>query len=90
MPQDKADGIYIVPLRYVYRAGSRTDRGRRAVEYVRRFLERHLGGKVLLDPSISMYIYSRKIEKPPHRIAVRFTKLDNGIYKAMLALIAKR
>lgn len=90
MPQDKADGIYIISLRHIYRAGSRIDRGRRALRYVRRFLERHLGGRVLFDPSISMYIYSRKIEKPPHKVAVRFIKLDNGVYKAMLALMARR
>ena len=90
MPQDKTDGIFIIPLRHVYRAGSRVDRGRRAIRYVRRFLERHLGGRVLLDPSISMYIYSRKIEKPPHKVAVRFTKLDSGVYKAALALVTKR
>ncbi|MCS7110730.1 MAG: 50S ribosomal protein L31e [Ignisphaera sp.] len=90
MPQDKADGIYIVPLRPVYRAGSRTDRGRRALRYIRRFLERHLGGKVLIDPSINMYMYSRKIERPIRKIAVRFTKLDDGVYKVTLALVAKR
>lgn len=90
MPQDKTDGIYIISFRHIYRAGSRVDRGKRALRYIRRFLERHLGGKVLLDPSISIYVYSRKIEKPPHKVAIRFTKLDNGVYKAMLALIAKR
>lgn len=60
------------------------------MEYIRRFLERHLGGKVLLDPSISVYVYSRKIERPPRKIAIKFTKLDSGVYKATLALLAKR
>ncbi|MEL9940117.1 MAG: 50S ribosomal protein L31e [Ignisphaera sp.] len=90
MPKDKSEGIILIPLRYVYRAGSRRDRGKRAVRYIRRFLERHLGGRVILDPIISMYIYSRKIEKPPRKILVRFLKVDNGIFKAMLAVEVKR
>ena len=90
MPQDKSDGLFIVSLRNVYRAGNRVDRGKRAVRYIKRFLERHLGGKVLLDSSIGMYIYSRKIEKPPHKIAIRFIKIDSNVYKATLALMAKR
>ncbi|MDK6028524.1 50S ribosomal protein L31e [Ignisphaera sp. 4213-co] len=90
MPKDKNEGIYLIPLRHVYRAGSRRDRGKRVISYIRKFLERHLGGKVILDPAISMFIYSRKIEKPPRKILVRFLKIDNGIYKAMLAVEVKR
>ncbi|MEM0026633.1 MAG: 50S ribosomal protein L31e [Ignisphaera sp.] len=90
MPKDKSEGIILVPLRHVYRAGSRRDRGKRAIGYIRKFLERHLGGRVILDPTVSMYIYSRKIEKPPRKILVRFLKIDSGIFKAMLAVEVKR
>jgi ribosomal protein L31E len=90
MPKEKAEGILIIPLRYVYRAGSRRDRGKRAIYYIKKFLTRHLGGKVLLDPTISHYIYIRKIEKPPRRVAVRFIKIDSGVYKVTLAVEVKR
>lgn len=90
MPQDKSEGIYILHMRGVYRSGSRRNRGQRAIKFVRSFLERHLGGKVILDPSISIYIYSRKIEKPPKYIAVKFTKIDTNVYKATIALPVKR
>ncbi len=90
MPKDKTEGIFVIPLRRVYMAGSRKNRGQRAVKFIRRFLERHLGGKVILDPLISVYIYKRKIEKPPRYVAVFFTKIDDGVYKASLAIPARR
>jgi len=90
MPKDKTEGLFVIPLKRVYMAGSRKDRGKRAVRFVRRYLERHLGGRVLLDPLISVYIYKRKIERPPRYIAVHFTKIDDGVFKASLALPARR
>ncbi|NPA97725.1 MAG: 50S ribosomal protein L31e [Crenarchaeota archaeon] len=90
MPRDKNEGIYVISLRRIYMAGSRRNRGQRAVKYVRKFLERHLGGKVILDPLISVYIYKRKIERPPRCIAVYFTRIDEGVYKATLAIPARR
>ncbi len=89
MPREKSSGIYIIPLKRVYWGGSRRNRGQRTVKLIRRYLERHLGGKVILDPLISVYIYKRKIEKPPRYIAVRFTRIDEGVYKASLALPVK-
>jgi len=86
MPKHKESGIYIIPLRRVYMAGSTRDRGTRAVRIIRRFLERHLGGRVILDPAISVYIYRHKMTKPPRYVPVKFVKLDEGVYKAFLAL----
>jgi large subunit ribosomal protein L31e len=90
MPQEKSEGLYIIHLRHVYRAGSRRDRGKRAIRYIRKLLARHLGGKVLLDPLISHYIFRRKIEKPPRRIAIKVTKIDSGVFKASLAVEVRR
>ena len=89
MPREKSTGIYIVPLERVYWGGSRRNRGQRAIKLIRRFLERHLGGKVILDPLISVYIYKRKIEKPPRYVAIYFTRIDEGVYKASIALPVK-
>ena len=78
-------------MKRIYWGGSRRNRGQRAVKFVRRFLQRHLGAhRVILDPLISVYIYKRKIEKPPRYIAVRFWRIDEGVYKASLALPVKR
>lgn len=89
--REKSSGIYIIPLRRVYWAGSRRDRGRRAIKYIRRFLERHLHAKkVLLDPLINVYIHMYKIEKPPRYIAVRFMRIDEGVYKAAIAIPVKQ
>ncbi|HDI02097.1 MAG TPA: 50S ribosomal protein L31e, partial [Ignisphaera sp.] len=86
MPKEKHAGIFIIPLKRVYWGGSRRNRGQRAVKFIRRYLERQLGGKVILDPLISVYIYKRKIEKPPRYIAVRFMRIDEGVFKASLAI----
>ncbi|MEM1644676.1 MAG: hypothetical protein QXL96_02195 [Ignisphaera sp.] len=90
MPQEKNEGIYVIHMRSIYRARGRRNRGQKAVKYIQAFLVRHLGGRVILDPSISIYIYKRKIEKPPRTIAVKFVKIDQGVYKACLALPVKR
>lgn len=90
MPHEKNEGIYVIHMRNIFRARGRRNRGQRAIKYIRAFLVRHLGGKVVLDPSISTYIYKRKIEKPPRIIAVKFVKMDQGVYKACLALPVKR
>lgn len=90
MPQEKKEGIYIIRMRNVYRARHRRNRGQRAIRYVKDFLKRHLNGNIIIDPLVSTYIYSRKIEKPPRVIAVRFIKIDEGMYKVCLALPVKR
>ncbi len=88
--KSKSSGIYIIPLKRIYWGGTRRDRGKRAIRFIRKYLERHLNAKkVLLDPLISVYIYKRKIEKPPRYIAIRFMRIDEGVYKAMLALPVK-
>lgn len=90
MPHSKNEGIYVLHMRRIYRAGSRRNRGQRVIKYIKMFLERHLGGKILLDPSISIYVYSRKIEKPPRVIAIKFMNISTGVYKATIALPVKR
>jgi len=33
-----------------------------------------------------VYIYRHKMTKPPRYVSVKFVKLDEGVYKAFLAL----
>jgi len=87
---EKNEGLYIIPLSRVYWGGSRRSRGRRTVRLIRDFITRHFGAKrVILDESISEYIFYRKIERPPRRIIVKVFKIDEGVYKATLASLVK-
>lgn len=89
--KSKSDAIYIIPLNRIYWGGSRRTRGKRAVRFIKEFIRRHFGAeRVILDESISEYIFSRKIERPPRRIAVKISRIDEGIYKATLAVVIKR
>ncbi len=86
MPKEKSEGIYVISLKRVYWSG-RAMRGRKAIKFIRRFLMRHLGAeRVILDRTINEYIHSRSIKSPPRRIAVKFMKIDEGVYKATLAI----
>lgn len=86
MPKEKSEGIYIIPLKRIYWSG-RSGRGRKAIKYIRRFLIRHLNAeRIIIDRTVNEYIHSRSIKNPPRRIAVKFLKIDEGIYKVSLAI----
>ena len=90
MSKSKDEGIYVIPLTRVYWGGSRRSRGRRAIKLIKDFIARHFNAqRVVLDETINEYILSRKIEKPPRRVAVKVFKIDEGVYKATLAIPVK-
>ncbi|MFZ8824328.1 MAG: 50S ribosomal protein L31e [Desulfurococcales archaeon] len=87
MVKEKDEALYVVPLQRVYWGGSRRTRGKRAIRLIKEFVERHFKAKrVIIDNMVSEYIFSYKIEKPPRRIAVKVIKIDEGIYKVLLAV----
>jgi large subunit ribosomal protein L31e len=87
MVKEKDEALYVVPLQRVYWGGSRRTRGKRAIRLIKEFVERHFKAKrVIIDNMVSEYIFSYKIEKPPRRIAVKIIKIDEGIYKVLLAV----
>ncbi|MDT7895196.1 MAG: 50S ribosomal protein L31e [Desulfurococcales archaeon] len=87
MVKEKDEALYVVPLQRVYWGGSRRTRGKRAIRLIKEFVERHFKAKrVIIDNMVSEYIFSYKIEKPPRRIAVKVIKIDDGIYKVLLAV----
>jgi large subunit ribosomal protein L31e len=87
MVKEKDEALYVVPLQRVYWRGSRRTRGKRAIRLIKEFVERHFKAKrVIIDNMVSEYIFSYKIEKPPRRIAVKVIKIDEGIYKVLLAV----
>jgi large subunit ribosomal protein L31e len=87
MVKEKDEALYVIPLQRVYWGGSRRTRGKRAIRLIKEFVERHFKAKrVIIDNMVSEYIFSYKIEKPPRRIAVKVIKIDEGIYKVLLAV----
>ncbi|MDT7888478.1 MAG: 50S ribosomal protein L31e [Desulfurococcales archaeon] len=87
MPKEKDEALYVIPLQRVYWGGSRRNRGRRAIRLIQEFVKRHFGAeRVIIDNMVNEYILSYKIEKPPRRIAVKVIKIDEKIYKVLLAV----
>jgi len=90
MAKEKNEALYIIPLQRVYWGGGRRTRGKRAVRLIRDFVKRHFkADRVIIDSMVNEYIFSRKIERPPRRIAVKVIKIDEGIYKVLLAVPIK-
>ncbi|MEM4971399.1 MAG: 50S ribosomal protein L31e [Sulfolobales archaeon] len=87
MVKEKDEALYVIPLQRVYWGGSRRTRGKRAIRLIKEFVKRHFKAeRVIIDNMVNEYIFSYKIEKPPRRIAVKVIKIDEGIYKVLLAV----
>lgn len=83
-----SEGIYVINLGRVYRTG-RYRRLARAIKAIKDFVRRHTkANNVILDRSVNEYIFSRAYDKPPRKVAVKITKIDEGVVKASLALEA--
>ena len=63
--------IHIIPLKRVY-WGKRTNRADRAIRFIRKYVKRHYkeAERIIIDPKVNEYVWSRSREKPPRRIAV--------------------
>lgn len=87
MVKEKQEGVYVIPLSRIYWGGSRRTRGRRAMNAIRSFVKRHFKAeRVIIDNTVNEYIGGHKIEKPPRRVAVKVIKIEEGVYKALLAV----
>lgn len=79
--------VHLIPLKKVY-FGRRANRADRAVRLVKKYVARHFkeAEKIVLDPALNDYIWSRSREKPPRKVMVeiRFDK-ENKIAKVFLA-----
>ena len=69
--------IHVIPLKRIY-FGRRKNRADRAIRFIRKYVARHFKEveKIIIDPRVNEYIWSRGREKPPRRITVeiRFDK----------------
>lgn len=74
--------IYTIPLRDVKKV-ARWRRSKRAVYEIRKFLQRHMKADVvIIDPALNEKIWERGAEKPPSKIRVKATEIEEGVVKA--------
>jgi len=82
------EGLYVINLSRVYWSGRRR-RAPRALRTIREFVKRHTkANKIVIDNSVNEYIFSRRHDKPPRRIAVMVSRIstDPLVVKVSLAV----
>jgi large subunit ribosomal protein L31e len=79
MSVERVYTINIKDARYV----PRIHRARTAVSLVRRFLEKHMKGDVVMSQALNEFIWADGMKKPPTRVKVKVVK-DGNIVKADL------
>ncbi len=77
--------IYVIPLAKA-RRGPRNKRAKKAIRYLREFMERHFKPEsLIISQPVNEKIWSRGIQKPPRKIKVRATKNIDGLVVVYLA-----
>ncbi len=77
--------IYIVPLAKA-RRGPRNKYSKKAVRYLREYMERHFKPESLvISQEVNEAIWARGIQKPPRKIKIRATKNIDGLVVCYLA-----
>jgi Ribosomal protein L31E len=83
--------LHVIPLRRLY-FGRRANRADRAIRLVKNYIMRHYkeAEKILIDPAVNVYLWSRGREKPPRRVIVevKFDK-ESRIAKVLLVRRSK-
>jgi len=77
--------IYIIPLAKA-RHGPRNKRAKKAIRYLREFMERHFKPEsLIISQEVNEAIWARGIQKPPRKIKIRATKNIDGLVVCYLA-----
>lgn len=77
--------IYTIPLSKA-RHGPRNKRAKKAVRFLREFMERHFKPESLvISQEVNEAIWARGIQKPPRKIKVRATKNIEGLVVVYLS-----
>ena len=77
--------IYVIPLAKA-RHGPRNKRAKKAIRFLREFMERHFKPEsLIISQPVNEKIWSRGIQKPPRKIKVRATKNIDGLVVVYLA-----
>lgn len=79
MAEQKEERVFTIPLRKAF-VTEQTNRGWKAMDIARAFLERHMKGTVKIGKSINESVWARGISNPPRRIRVHAIreKIDGG------------
>jgi large subunit ribosomal protein L31e len=78
---------YIVPLRASMHQPSRRRRAGHALETVRRFISRHMKGRledVWIDPRLNEFIWERGIQHVPRQVRVKAIRFEDGLIEVDL------
>lgn len=89
---DEIERIMVVPLRKTKQA-PRTRRASRAVKEVREYVMRHMKAEkenVWIDASLNEKIWENGIRNPPHKVAIRAVKFDDGLVEVSLAPVEEK
>ncbi len=77
--------IYMIPLAKA-RHGPRNKRAKKAIRYLREFMERHFKPEsLIISQPVNEKIWSRGIQKPPRKLKIRATKNIDGLVVVYLA-----
>jgi len=58
----------------------RKKRAKRAINIIKEFAKRHMKAEVVkIDTKLNEFIWTRGIEKPPRKVAVKMEKEDNTV-----------
>ncbi len=67
--EQKEERVFTIPLRKAF-VTEQTNRGWKAMDITRAFLERHMKGTVKIGKSINESMWARGIQNPPRRVRV--------------------
>ncbi|HDI31491.1 MAG: 50S ribosomal protein L31e [Thermoprotei archaeon] len=82
--ESNAEKVYVIPLRDVYRV-PRKKRAKVAIRIIHEFVQRHLKVKyVVIGNDVNEYIWHRSIEKPPRRVKVSVSKVEEDLAEVSL------
>jgi len=77
--------IYVIPLAKA-RRGPRNKWAKKAIRYLREFMDRHFKPESLvISQEVNEAIWARGIQKPPRKIKIRATKNIDGLVVCYLA-----
>ncbi|MGC8573727.1 MAG: 50S ribosomal protein L31e [Caldisphaera sp.] len=64
--------VYVIPLKKIY-FGRRSNRAKRAIDYIRKFVSKHVKVNpedVVIMDDVNSFIWERSIEKPPRKVKI--------------------
>lgn len=87
---ERIERVYVVPLRRHFRRAPVYKRSKRAMNYLKIFLAKHMKTEdVRIGRELNEAIFARGFDKPPHKVKITVVKED-GIAKANIEGIPYR